>query len=121
MFHQLQEQGVACGIDPLKFWDYTLGEIKLLIKAYTEKIQAENQQKLAYTYNSAVLIAMFVCKGFNGDKLPYIEEVYPNVFKDLPNNNVDKQDLEIQLYKEQFIDFANAHNKKLKQMGVNNQ
>lgn len=91
-----------------------------MIEAYIEKVKADNQQKLAYSYNNAVLISMFVCKGFNGDKLPRIEEIYPDEFKE-EQIDVDKQNKALQLYKEQFIDFANAHNKKLKKMGVNNQ
>ena len=123
MFNQLQEQGVKCGIDPLKFWDYTLGEIRILIEAYIEKVKEDTKQKFAYSYNNAVLIAIFVCKGLNGDRLPPIEEVYPDMFKSEQDIqiDVDKQDKVLQLYKEQFIDFANAHNEKLKKMGVNNQ
>ena len=81
----------------------------MLIEAYAARVEEEAKQKFAYIYNNAALTAIFVCKGLNGDKIPTISEVYPDMFK--AEVDVEKT---LQIYKEQFIDFANAHNKKLK-------
>lgn len=78
----------------------TLAEITQVITAYNENYK----MKLQENYSNAVMIATFVLQGLNGKKVPKFEELYPDLVQD---NN----DQAMQLYKEQFMDFANRHNK----------
>lgn len=78
----------------------TLAEITQVITAYNENYKI----KLQENYSNAVMIATFVLQGLNGKKMPKFEELYP----DLAQADDDQA---MQLYKEQFMDFANRHNK----------
>lgn len=78
----------------------TLAEITQVITAYNENYK----MKLQENYSNAVMIATFVLQGLNGKKVPKFEELYP----DLAQADDDQA---MQLYKEQFMDFANRHNK----------
>ena len=78
----------------------TLAEITQVIAAYNENYKI----KLQENYSNAVMIATFVLQGLNGKKMPKFEELYP----DLAQADDDQA---MQLYKEQFMDFANRHNK----------
>ena len=115
LFTKLQKQTMQCGIDPISFWDYTIGELKLIVDNYVESKNNETKEKFAYSYNNACLIASFVCRGLNGEKLPPIHEIYPDMFVDEQKVDEERQKAMLSLYKEQFIDFANARNKKLRE------
>lgn len=82
----------------------TLAEITQVITAYNENYK----MKLQENYSNAVMIATFVLQGLNGKKMPKFEELYPDLAQ---NDNDDNSDQAMQLYKEQFMDFANRHNK----------
>lgn len=111
MFLKLQKETIKCGIKPTEFWDYTFYEIQIIIESYAEETENKVKEKFAFNYNNAVLIANFVCRGLNGEKLPPIHEIYPDMFAAPTPKEDDKA---LQLYKEQFLDFANAHNRKLR-------
>ena len=81
----------------------TLAEITQVITAYNENYKMQ----LRENYSNAVMIATFVLQGLNGKKMPKFEELYP----DLAQADDDNSDQAMQLYKEQFMDFANRHNK----------
>ena len=80
----------------------TLAEITQVIKAYNEGYKV----KLQENYSNAVMIATFVLQGLNGKNIPKFEELYPDLTQE--NDNAEQA---MQLYKEQFMDFANRHNK----------
>lgn len=105
----LQKQALVCGIKPLEFWDYTVYELKIIMDNFIETKQNEIKQTIQMNYNTASLVANFVCRGLNGDRLPKVEELYPDLFA----ADIDEEKV-MQLYKEQFLDFANAHNRKLR-------
>ena len=64
------------------------------------------------SYNLASLTATFVGTILSGNSLPAVKEVYPDLFTDEAEEEVE--DKSWMLYKEQFIDFANEHNKKIR-------
>lgn len=82
----------------------TLAEITQVIKAYNEDYKI----KLQENYSNAVMIATFVLQGLNGKKIPKFDELYPDLVQE---DNDDNAEQAMQLYKEQFMDFANRHNK----------
>lgn len=112
MFLKLQKEALKCGIDPIEFWDYTIYELQIIIENYIETKTNEVKEKVALTYNNASLIANFVCRGLNGDKIPSLSELYPEMFAE--QVKPEEEDKALQLYKEQFLDFANGHNRKLR-------
>ena len=92
----------------------TLAEITIQIDADQEQRENEVRTQVANAYNLAGLIALFIGNSFNGQKNPSIEELYPQLFPTEPSTP-GMSDVEYQrmmMYKEQFMDFAEAHNKK---------
>jgi hypothetical protein len=112
MLLELQKQALRCGVKPLEFWDYTVYELKIIMDNFIESRQNEIKTTISMNYNTASLIANFVCRGLNGDKLPALEELYPDLFA--AETTPEDEEKAMQLYKEQFLDFANAHNRKLR-------
>lgn len=61
------------------------------------------------------MTANFVWAFYSGNKVPTLQEMFPDVFKEeIQQAKQDEQAL--MLYREQMIDFANYHNKKRHQM-----
>lgn len=78
----------ACGVDPVRFWDMTYGEIKAAIDGYNErikleqeKIKADMQVQAIVAYHQAQLIGAVVAQVL-GDKhkLPSLGEAFPGIF-----------------------------------------
>ena len=68
---------------------------------------------VANNYMIASLTASFVSSVFSGNEIPTLSEVYPDLFKE-EQKEEEIEDKSWMLYKEQFIDFANAHNKHIR-------
>lgn len=79
------------------------------MEAFQEKEKTRAKEILVSNYNLAFMMATFVGCAFAGKEIPSINELYPDQFKqDIPI----EEDKSWQIYKEQFIDFAIAHNKQ---------
>lgn len=101
----------------------TYGEIKLVIKQYNQKLKAEIEVKqreqeahVASLYTLASLTAQFTLTLYGGNQIPSLEEVFPALAKDVPeeekNNGLTKTEYNrAMMYKEQMIDFAQQRNK----------
>ena len=57
------------------------------------------------------MVAQFVNAGLSGKKPPEIEKIYPNLFEDEPEQKQKEVSKRSMMLKEQWIDFANIHNK----------
>lgn len=97
----------------MSFWDYTIGELKLIIDNYVNKKEEELKGNVANNYTIASLTASFVGSVLSGNEIPTLSEVYPDLFKE-EQKEEEIEDKSWMLYKEQFIDFANAHNKHIR-------
>lgn len=94
-----------------------------MIKCYNIKREEDAKDRLATSYNQAFLTANFINTAMNGGSLPSLSDLYPNIFpKQISDEEIQKERdaRAMALYKEQMIDFANAHNKKRKTEGGEN-
>lgn len=97
------------GITYSEFFDMTWGEVVPIVQVYMKKQEDEIKSKLALNYSLADMISYFTCLRLNGNKIPSLQESYPELIKD----KKQKQDMSWMVWKEQFIDYANAHNMRL--------
>ena len=108
------------GLTVFDFWNMTIKEINQFIKS----IQQREKQIRQNIYLQASLQANFVGYILNGKQIPPIQNVFPEMYQDLIEQDQKRQqELALALYKEQMIDWAKAHNKqraKTKKDGENN-
>lgn len=99
-------------------------EILFIIRDYNRQIKEKVEEKFIAQYNQAKLIAEFVNYTMGGKKVPTLEEIMPSLsvvadknkdFKDAHNGLSELEYKQMMMAKEQFIDFANRRNKKLKE------
>lgn len=90
---------------------------------YLKAIQQKQKEQREAIYIQAQLTANFVGYVLNGKQIPPIQNVFPETFKEAEQDKKKQEELQLALYKEQMIDWANAHNKqraKTKKDGENN-
>ena len=90
---------------------------------YLKAIQQKQKEQREAIYLEAQLTANFVGYVLNGKQIPPIQNVFPETFKEAEQDKKKQEELQLALYKEQMIDWANAHNKqraKTKKDGENN-
>lgn len=90
---------------------------------YLKAIQQKQKEQREAIYIEAQLTANFVGYVLNGKQIPPIQNVFPETFKRAEQDKKKQEELQLALYKEQMIDWANAHNKqraKTKKDGENN-
>ena len=90
---------------------------------YLKAIQQKQKEQREAIYLEAQLTANFVGYVLNGKQIPPIQNVFPETFTVAEQDKKKQQELALALYKEQMIDWANAHNKqraKTKKDGENN-
>ena len=90
---------------------------------YLKAIQQKQKEQREAIYIQAQLTANFVGYVLNGKQIPPIQNVFPETFKGAEQDKKKQEELQLALYKEQMIDWANAHNKqraKTKKDGENN-
>lgn len=76
-----------------------------------EKTRAKEQVTLAY--NQAAMVAQFVGLSMNGKPLPKLYDLFPALRDDYAQQQADEQQYKaMMLLKEQFMSFANTHNKQ---------
>ena len=92
--------------------ELSLAELNMIIEAHSE-IQ-EKQLKVAaiQNYQLASLISIDVSCRLNGEEVPTLEQVFPNLFNE-PQQEKEVDWAAIRL-KEQLLDFAEQHNKQRK-------
>lgn len=96
----------------------TIGEITLIIQTFQKREETKAKEILATNYNLACMITDFIGRSLNGQSIPTIQEVYPSLQNDVdikPQKKIEPW----QIYKEQMIDYALAHNKKRKEATIN--
>lgn len=108
------------GVNLDDFWNMTIKEMNICIKIFQE----QEKDKYEKMYLQASLIAGFVGNMLNGNPIPPIHQVFPELYKEQIELEQKEQEYKaMMLYKEQMLDWANAVNKKrkkAKQDGENN-
>lgn len=117
----LLPNALAAGISYFDYWNMTYGEITFHIKQYKARRELQAKEQLATNYNLAALTAQFTIGLLNGNPIPDISTVFPTQFQqEKDQNGLTKEDrMRMDMYKEQFIDFANRRNKLFKKEGEN--
>ena len=90
---------------------------------YLKAIQQKQKEQREAIYLEAQLTANFVGYVLNGKQIPPIQNVFPETFKVAEQDKKKQEEHQLALYKEQMIDWANAHykqKKKKKKDGENN-
>lgn len=101
---------IKCGVSIFDYWDMTLKEINILIECYIET----QEDKRVQNYNLAYMVAVFVNSSLSGKPIPDYYEMFP------AKQQKQKEDAEqkaMALYRDQFMMFAEQHNKKYHKEG----
>lgn len=94
----------------------TIGEIQLTLDAFKQMSENKAREKVATNYNLATFISSFVVRQMNGESIPTINELYPDMFSD----EIIKEDLEkiekqkTEYLKAQLMEFTIGHNRSSK-------
>lgn len=93
----------------------TLEEVELVINAGADKLEYDLRLQVQMQYEQAQNIAVAVTSLLSGKKPPTIQEVYPSLFGVADDTQEQEHKPQMwEIYKEQFLDFANLHNKNRK-------
>lgn len=104
-----------CGLSEQAFWDMSFDEIHRYKESYKRRYRAETKRTISYLYNLADMTALSVARIHNSNAVyPPIDELYPDLFAE-DNLAQARLDKEQQLSVERFLQFAQIHNKKLKE------
>lgn len=101
---------VSLGISVYEYWELTLGEINQILNGAQKKAEREAQEKIMLNYMLANDISIFVNLRLNGKPVPEFYELYPQYRQ--AETDVEVEDKSWMIYKEQFIDFSEYHNKR---------
>lgn len=84
MVYKLLPQAVKCGISIKDFWDYSLGEINIIITAYVDNQKSHIEEIQQTMYTISALTASFVSRALGGKEIPS----YDDIFNQSPDNQV---------------------------------
>lgn len=110
---------LKCGIGLEEFYEYTLGDIKLLIKAHQERNMEQLKIQAQMDYTQSITIANFVACMFSKDATPpKFEELYSFLYSQEELEEIDeaKQEMkrkqELEMQKAGWLAWAESMNKK---------
>jgi hypothetical protein len=111
LFEDLLPTALRCGITVLEFWEYTIGELILIIGQFGIREKERLQERAGFNYSLANLIGLSVARLMDKEaKYPPIHEVYPTLFDGVIQVAPAEEDWRIA--KDRLMRYANAHNKK---------
>ncbi len=100
----------------------TIEEVVRAIKSRNRVKKTEAQEKASFDYILANLIGKYVARALNGkETIPKLEEAYNGIFDDVAaeqQKQLEKQRANLSALR--FKQFAEAHNKKMKNKGARN-
>lgn len=100
MIEYLQPQALICGVDPINYWDYTIAEIILIVKAYNER----QKTIMINNYNLASMITSFIGCALAGESIPPMSELFND------NSNKDEDNLRNKFLADQWQLYAKQYN-----------
>ena len=92
--------------------ELSLAELNMIIEAHSEIQERQLKATAIENYQLANLISLDVSYRLNGEEVPTLEQVFPNLFNE-PQQEEEVDWAAIRL-KEQLLDFAEQHNKQRK-------
>lgn len=91
--------------------ELSLAELNMIIEAHSEIQERQLKATAIENYQLANLISIDVSCRLNGEEAPTLEQVFPNLFNEPQQEEVDWAAIRL---KEQLLDFAEQHNKQRK-------
>ena len=92
--------------------ELSLAELNMIIEAHSEIQEKQLKVTAIQNYQLVNLISIDVSCRLNGEEVPTLEQVFPNLFNE-PQQEKEVDWAAIRL-KEQLLDFAEQHNKQRK-------
>ena len=108
----LLEKCLDAGISEWNYWNMTLAEITRYIESYNRIRQQKAKEIAINNYILADLIGQSIGRIYKGT-YPSIQEAYPSLFQDDAEYNDTIQQQKDEASIRNFINFANAYNKKI--------
>lgn len=110
-FSELLIKCLEAGITEEFFWKSTYGEMLRYMKAYSNILLRERQDKASFDYQLSNLIGISVSRLFSSDsKFPEIYDAYPSIFE--PPSDEEKAMLKTMEMKSRMEEYAAHHNAK---------
>ena len=110
-FKRLLIKCLEAGITEEFFWNSTYGEMLRYMKAYSNRLLRERQDKAFFDYQLSNLIGISVSRLFSSDgKFPEIYDAYPSIFE--PPTQEEVMALEAMKMKARMIEYTEHHNAK---------
>jgi hypothetical protein len=110
-FKRLLIRCLEAGITEEFFWNSTYGEMLRYMKAYSNRLHRERQDRAFFDYQLSNLIGISVSRLFSSDSsLPDISDVYPGIFE--PPSEEELMTQEIMKMKARMIEYTEQHNAK---------
>lgn len=110
-FSDLLIKCLEAGITEEFFWKSTYGEMLRYMKAYSNILLRERQNKASFDYQLSNLIGISVSRLFSSDsKFPEIYDAYPTIFD--PPSEEDLAMVEAMKMKARMIEYTEQHNAK---------
>lgn len=110
-FSELLIKCLEAGITEEFFWKSTYGEMLRYMKAYSNILLRERQDKASFDYQLSNLIGISVSRLFSSDsKFPEIYDVYPTIFD--PPSEEELAMVEAMKMKARMIEYTEQHNAK---------
>lgn len=91
------------------YWQMTISEAMRELEAKIWMIEAEHKTQAHIAYGQAITVGSCIASVFGSSKLPEIYDIFPEYF---PREEAVEQQQKMDKSVENFIKFANAHNKK---------
>lgn len=101
---------IKIGFSVNEFWDLTLDEMYLYINNYTEELKQKQEEDIYLSYQTASLTAAFVNNSMSGQNIPSFYELFP--MYQTQEYIEEQRRKQIEIYKAQFMAFAQNNNKK---------
>lgn len=110
-FKRLLIRCLEAGITEEFFWNSTYGEMLRYMKAYSNRLHRERQDRAFFDYQLSNLIGISVSRLFSSDSsLPDISDVYPGIFE--PPSEEELMAQEVMKMKARMIEYTEQHNAK---------
>lgn len=110
-FSDLLIKCLEAGITEEFFWKSTYGEMLRYMKAYSNRLLRERQDKASFDYQLSNLIGISVSRLFSSDsKFPEIYDVYPTIFN--PPSDEDIAMAEAMKMQARMLEYTEHHNAK---------
>ena len=110
-FKRLLIKCLEAGITEEFFWNSTYGEMLRYMKAYSNRLLRERQDRAFFDYQLSNLIGISVSRLFSSDgKFPEIHEAYPSIFE-APSEE-ELINMEAMKMKARMIEYTEHHNAK---------